>query len=130
MIGTIASNNDVYAFFEGDDIRKIAQGKIEGAFINPEDPSKIGLLEVMVDDAFCIRFGELASFERQKIEGKTIGLKVFISKKKYEELRERDVGVHLGYAHVNLISTERDMSFHDRCNYEQLKNAIDTKNKP
>lgn len=128
MIGTVAENNDVHVFFENDDLSLLAKGKVKGTYVNSRDAS-IGSLEVSVDDAAAKRLGQLADFTLKKDAKDVImGLEGYLTKKAYETLLERNVGLHLGFAHINLVNAEREMSFHDRFNYEQLKKEIDKKN--
>jgi len=130
MIGTVAQNNDIYVFFEGDDLQRLGKGEIKGTYINAHDSSIMGELEVKVDDVAAKMFGEAADFILKKDKKEVVtGLEGYLTRGVYKTLLERDVRMHLGFAHINLINCEKELSFHDRNNYEQLKIIRDKKAK-
>jgi hypothetical protein len=50
MLGETRPNNDVYIFFENDEIERLEHGKIKGTYFNCRDSSKICLLEASIED--------------------------------------------------------------------------------
>lgn len=121
MLGYTQPNNDVYVFFEHDEIGKLEQGKIQGTYFNLADPSKTGLLEACVSDDISDLMQTSANRDEQ---GFWTWLLLEIRSREYHTLREkRTYELHEGFRHICLrdASQPENLNFSDRTNYRQLK---------
>jgi len=123
MLGETRQNNDVYIFFENDEIERLGHEKIQGTYFNFKDPSKTCLLEAFVDDEMGDRIK--TSGEKNE-EGFFTLFHIKISRERYETLVEkRTSGIHDGFRHVELLdaSNVENLNPGDRFSYRQLKHC-------
>ena len=121
MLGYTQSNNDVYIFFEDDDIERLGREKIQGTYFNIKDPKKIGLLEASVNDE--INYLTKTSTDRDE-SGFWNWFFIEMRLSVYELFKERrSQELHEGYRHICLrdVSQPETLNFFDQINYEQLK---------
>ncbi len=121
MLGYTQPNNDVYIFFENDDIERLERGKIQGTYFNLKDPSKTGLLEASINDEISDRMKTSANRDEN---GFWTWLLLEMRTREYEILIERrGRELHEGYRHICLIDASQvdAMNFSDQTNYRQLK---------
>lgn len=117
MLGYVAPNNDVFIFFENNEIELLAKEKIKGSFVNFENPDLIVPLEVMVDNETNDRIK--TDCEKDK-EGNFLWYSLKMRQRDYNQFEERRVyGLHEGSRHVNLIDVNK-MDFSDGFNFRQL----------
>lgn len=121
MLGYTQSNNDVYIFFEDDELQRLARGKIRGTYFNLEDSSKTGLLEASINDEISDRIKISA---RKNDKGFVEWLLLEMRSHEYDLLIERGGReLHEGYSHICLRDTSQPdtLNFSDQSNYQQLK---------
>src|SRR3989344_8838788 len=118
MIGYIAPNNDVFCFFENNEIKELSIGNISEIFVNFENPKFIGKLEVEILD----NFRDLIKTEIKKDENKNvIYMKVLMLNRAYERFKERGLyAFHEEYRHINLLDSN-NLDFSNQNNYLQVK---------
>ena len=118
MLGYTQPNNDVYVFFENDEIERASKEKIQGSYFNLRDLPIIGLLEVFIDDSIK----DSIETETEKDERglvKKITLK--IRTREHQKIMSRGTcELHQGFRHICLRDANR-LSFPDELNYRQLK---------
>ena len=51
MLGYTQQNNDVYIFFETDEIERLEKETVQGTYFNLRDTSVTGLLEASIDNS-------------------------------------------------------------------------------
>ncbi len=118
MLGYTQPNNDVYIFFEKDEIEKLERKKIKGTYFNLKDPSVTGLLEVSIDDMINDRMKTLG---HKNDDGFMIWLHLQMRTGEYQTLKERrSFGLHEGFRHICLRDAN-NLDFSDQMNYRQLK---------
>jgi len=121
MLGETRQNNDVYIFFENDEIERLGHEKIQGTYFNFKDPSKTCSLEASVDDEIEDRIK--TSGEKDE-EGFMTWIHIKMNKERYETLiGKRTSGIHDGFRHVELLdaSNIENLDFGDRFAYKRLK---------
>jgi len=122
MLGYTQPNNDVYIFFEDDEILRLKKEKISGTYFHFKDPTKTCPLEFTINDKIHDKVktngkrddnGFLAWFS---LEMRTI---------EYQQLLERkSLETHDGFRHICLKdASDPDILEHlaDQMNYRQLK---------
>jgi len=118
MIGTILKNNDVWVFLPPRKISQLENAAIIGSYVSCEEDI-LGTLTLHLKGNLQ-EMRDIGEYRLDKSEDNTIkNLEVVIWKGKYEDLKERNVGLHLGYAHINLINTSR-LDLHSRSLYINL----------
>lgn len=118
MIGTILENNDVWTYLSPRKISQLEKGTITGDYINAREEI-LGILTLHLKGNFQ-EMSDIGEYKLDKSENNTIrNLEVTIWKGKYEDLKERNVCLHLGHAHINLINTSK-LDFHSRSLYIDL----------
>ena len=121
MLGYTQSNNDVYIFFENDEIERLEREKIQGTYFNLKDPTKTGLLEASVNDEISDRMKTSAN---QDENGFWTWLLLEMRSRDYEILSERrSFELHEGFRHICLRDASHldTLNFSDQTNYRQLK---------
>ncbi|MBU0959349.1 MAG: hypothetical protein KKB31_05380 [Nanoarchaeota archaeon] len=116
MIGTHNINNDIWIFLENNQEFQLLKNKIIfGKYINSVIKGK---LELKVTE----KCTELAKYEFQKNKEKIVGIKIEIHPKMYYTLvKEGEIEIHLGYAHINITKCGEKIQFKERLLYDQLK---------
>ena len=118
MIGTILKNNDVWTYLSPRKISQLEKGTIIGSYVSYEEDI-LGTLTLHLKGNLQ-EMRDIGEYRLDKSEDNIIrNLEVVIWKGKYEDLKERNVSLHLGYAHINLINTSR-LDFHSRFLYIDL----------
>ncbi len=121
MLGETRQNNDVYIFFENDEIERLGHEKIKGTYFNFKDSSKTCSLEAFIDD----EMGDIIKTSGEKDEeGFFIMYYIRISRREYETLKERRTGgTHEGFRHIELLdaSNIENLNFGDGFFYKQLQ---------
>ncbi|MBT7903290.1 hypothetical protein HN587_05485 [Candidatus Woesearchaeota archaeon] len=121
MLGYIQPNNDVYIFFENDEIERLGREKIQGTYFNLNDPSKTGLLEAAVNDAIdCL----MKTSANRDENGFWNWLFLEMRSREYHSLKERRTSeLPEGFRHICLrdASQQDALNFSDQINYRQLK---------
>lgn len=121
MIGTIIpKSNNLYVFFEEDEVKELDNGEVSGVFINHDDPSKIGKLKATLDNNTRelidtdIEFGDSSFVE---------SIHVKIRGCRYSRLVETGTaGEHQGYRHIELYDTKNHkMDFNYKMLFKYLK---------
>ena len=70
MIGTQSSrNNDVYLYFEGDELGLVEGGPVIGTYISQREGASNGTLSVTIDDDACRMAVEKAVIDVHRAEG-------------------------------------------------------------
>lgn len=117
MIGYTAGNNDIYVFFERDDVVRLGKRMISGTYVNIKEPPVIGVLKVSVEEDLdditktsVIKRGEDVKFMHLKIKGRVY--RSFVERGFYES--------HEGFRHVCLRDINK-LDLGDMLNYKQLK---------
>jgi hypothetical protein len=121
MLGYTQPNNDVYIFFENDEVQRLAKEKIQGTCFNLRDSSQKGLLEASVNDGINDRMKTSA---RKNDKGFIKWLFLEMRLHEYALLIERGGReLHEGYRHICLRDASKpdNLNFGDRINYRQLK---------
>lgn len=121
MLGETRQNNDVYIFFEDDEIERLRNEKIQGTYFNFKDPSKTCSLKASIDD----EMEDLIKTSGEKDEeGFMTWFHIKMNRRKYETLKEkRTSGIHEGFRHIELLdaSNIENLNFGDGFAYRQLK---------
>ncbi len=117
MLGYTLSNNDVYIFFEDDEIGRLPGGVV-GKYFNLICPHVVGALKASVDDSIP----DLITTPTTKdAQGFVTEMSLLMRKNVYEKLVSRGTaGTHEGFRHIELLDANR-LSFHDKMNYQQVK---------
>ena len=131
MIGYTAPSNDVYIFFEGDDLTNLGHNPISGTYLDFSDLAFQSTLEVIVDDESCRRKMEQAFLNRELTpQGKLVEVSLFMMHRVYSELLETGlIEHHLGYCHI-FLRLDLKIPFHEQCNYKIAKVALNQTAKP
>lgn len=126
MLGYSHTNNDVFIFFEDEEISQMRERSIHGEHITANYPEMLGALEASLNDTICRAKMEPIATEIQRVDGGHItSIQVFIKKDVYVRLIERGTyELHQGYRHISLLDTQR-LDFNDQLLYEQLKDAVE-----
>jgi len=122
MLGETRQNNDVYIFFENDEIERLRNEKIQGIYFNFKNSSKTCSLEASVDNKMEDRIK--TSGEKDE-EGFFTQFHIKLNRREYETLLERRTGgIHEGFRHIELLDAGNieNLDFRDRSSYRQLKN--------
>jgi len=122
MLGYSQENNDVYIFFEEEEIEGLGRGSIRGTYFNLNDPSLSSLLEVSIDDSIK----DMVVSEVDKNEANLVTnfhLKMRLVEY-HRFLERRALDIHEGYRHIILRDTI-NLGFNDKLNYEQLKHWLE-----
>ncbi|NOQ55429.1 MAG: hypothetical protein GQ477_01340 [Nanohaloarchaea archaeon] len=121
MLGETRQNNDVYIFFENDEIERLRHEKIQGTYFNFKNPSKTCSLDASIDNEMRDRIK--TSGEKNE-EGFFTRFHIKINLERYETLVEkRTSGIHEGFRHIELLDASNmdNLDFGDRFGYRQLK---------
>lgn len=112
MLGYTHKNNDLFVFFENDELSRLNKEIIRGFHINATE--EISKLEAAVDNELCKM--ELIATTTQK---ETISISIM--RRVYDSLIERGkYELHEGYRHINLQDANR-LDFSQEMLYEELK---------
>jgi len=121
MLGYTQPNNDIYVFFEEDEIERLETEKIKGTYFNLADTSKTGLLEASVDDSI----NDMIKVSAGKDDnGFMEYLLLEIRSREYQRLKERrSFELHEGFRHICLIdaSHPETLTPFNQLNYSQLR---------
>ena len=121
MLGYTQPNNDIYIFFEDNEIQRLSKERIQGIYFNLKDPSKTGLLEVSINDEISERMKTSA---RKNEAGFIEWLLLEMRSYEYDFLIERGGReLHEGYRHICLKDASKPDTLNsgDKMNYQQLK---------
>ncbi|MFW5846737.1 MAG: hypothetical protein ACOCUU_01120 [Nanoarchaeota archaeon] len=121
MLGETLQNNDVYIFFENDEIERLGYEKIKGIYVNFQDPSRICPLEASVNDEIE---DEIKTSGKKDEEGFFPWFHIKLNKRKHEILVERRTcGIHEGFRHIDLLDASNIENLNPgiRFAYRQLK---------
>ena len=123
MLGYTQPNNDVYIFFENDEIERLKREKIQGTYFNLKDPSVTGVLEVSINDAIGDRMETLGD---KNDDGFMTWLCLQMKTREYELFIERGSReLHEGFRHICLKDANNldvsNLGVSDKINYRQLK---------
>jgi len=123
MLGyTERSSNNVYVFFEDNEIRELESRTIIGTYFNPKDYSVTCPLEVIVEECLNDLTKIVAEFGEDDFIS---SFKVLIRRSEYERLlKTKSFEDHKGYCHVFLLDVD-NLDPMTNLNYEQLKNWKD-----
>ncbi len=123
MIGYTAPSNDLYIFFEGDEIKRLETEKVVGTFVNFDNPSVTGSLDAVVDDSLPMSYQVKTPTEKDD-DLNVITMSIQMRGWVYDALkRRRTVEIHEGFRHVCLRDAD-NLEFQDQFNYEQLKEYV------
>lgn len=121
MLGETRQNNDVYIFFENDEIERLGHEKIQGTYFNFKDPSKTCPLEASIDE----KIGDRIKISGEKNDkGFFTQFHIKLNQREYETLAERRTwGTHEGFRHIELLDANNveNLDFWGRFSYRQLK---------
>lgn len=116
----MAHNNDLFFYFENDEINRFESEKIEGVFVNfYSNPIICGTIDAVVDDELGF---DLA---KTKINTDTnlyvVSMSLIVKRRVYDDFkRRRSVELHQGYRHISLIDVN-NLSDFDIMGYNLLK---------
>ena len=117
MIGyTQTCNNDVYVFFEGDDVDRLGrEGRLEGIYVSG-DLQRKGVLDVAIDDRACRQMMNTAFARRDNG-----GCSVRIMKRVYDKLVETgSAEPHEFFGHI-ILRGANNLSMMGQINYNRLR---------
>jgi len=120
MLSYMAHNNDLFFYFENDEINRFESEKIEGVFVNfYSNPIICGTIDAVVDDELGF---DLA---KTKINTDTnlyvVSMSLIVKRRVYDDFkRRRSVELHQGYRHISLIDVN-NLSDFDIMGYNLLK---------
>jgi len=119
MIGTNLDNNDVWIFMTPEEITLLEKEEIKGDYVNwREDLLGTLTLKLNYDLQEMRDVGEITL---DKVNEKTRNLEVVIYNRKYEDLvKRRSIGLHIGYAHIDIHDTEKLDGYQERQYYNEL----------
>ena len=118
MLGYTQPNNDLYIFFENDEIERLENRNIRGTHFNLNDLAITGLLVASTDSTIDDR---IKTLQYRDHKGCIIRLHLKIRTQEYQRLRERrSFEDHQGFRHICLRDANY-LSFSDNINYMQLK---------
>jgi hypothetical protein len=117
MISLKQPNNDIYFFFEGDEIKKLRFEAIHGICFNPKNFSK-GESGCSVKEGLKELIGTKI---KKSEEGIIESLIIEIMPRVYEKLIDTgSYSLHEGFRHVNLFDSKK-LDFSERFIYEGIK---------
>ena len=118
MLGYTHDNNDIFVFFENDELSRLREEKIQGNHIHASHPDVIGDLETVVDEELCKKKMELIVTTIQKYQNGAISsMIVSIMQRVYDDLIKRGkYQLHEGYRHINFLDADR-LNFSDKFLY-------------
>ncbi len=118
MLGYTQPNNDVYIFFENNEIERLETEKIQGTYFNLRDPSITCLLEASIDDSIN---DIIKTLGHKNNDGFMTWLHLQMRTREYHIFRERrSFELHEGFRHI-CLKDANDLDFSNNLNYEQLK---------
>ncbi|MDO8516838.1 MAG: hypothetical protein Q7S33_01825 [Nanoarchaeota archaeon] len=121
MLGYTQSNNDIYIFFEENEIEKLEQKKIQGTYFNFNNLEIIGLLEVSIDNKISDR---MITSVNKNDSGFITWLHLKMKTSEYYSLKEqKSRELHEGFRHICLRDSSNldNLNMNDRFNFRQLK---------
>jgi hypothetical protein len=124
MLGyTESISSNVYIFFEGDEIEKLGEERIKGAYINLENPGVVGSLEAVVDDELPIYY-QVKTPTVKDDDLNVTQMTLLMGRSVYNQLKERrSVELHEGCRHICLRDVN-NLSLAEELNYDQLKRYV------
>jgi hypothetical protein len=121
MLGETRKNNDVYIFFQDDEVERLKDNEIQGIYFNFQDVSRTCTLRASLDNNIIKEIDTLGEINQ---EGFFTEFKVKLNQEKYKTLKERGTcGVNEGFRHIELFdaSHPNNLSFQDKFAYNQLR---------
>ncbi len=119
MLGYTQPNNNIYIFFEDDEIEKLEQKKIRGIYFNLNDLRKKGLLEVSINNQ--IELKRMNTSVNKDSKGFVNLLQVEIRSIVYKEIKKDGLyEEHESFRHI-CFRDANTLDFYDKSNYNQLK---------
>lgn len=124
MIGyVVPNNNNLYLFFENDEMRFLQDGALTGTFVNFKAPEKQGSLEVMIDDSIDDLI--ITDLEKDDSEMFITSYTVKMRSSIYHKFLHRNTyGVHEGFRHVNLRNANCLDGIGEKMNYNNAKASV------
>ena len=117
MLGCIASNNDVFIYFERREIDALPRGSLQGWFALSSNPTLVPL-EVTLCEQLPERVKAMGEPDGR---GSWTSFTVRMSRPEYDRFNERRrYELHEGWRHVSFIDVERMDSLGQIGTYQQL----------
>ncbi len=115
-------NNDLYLFFEPEEITRLKNGRVTGEYINHNDVRIIGSLEASINEEVCRRNQEKVHADISRdAQQNVLSMQVRMMQIVHDVLVENGcVEDHQGYRHVSLLDTNR-LGFNEQLIYDALK---------
>lgn len=122
MLGYTQQNNDIFVFFESDEISKLSEGKIQGEYINVTQHQEIGRLEAVIDEVVCRKgMDTIITNVQRNSNGVISSMSISVMQRVYDYLVEMGkYESHEGFRHIHLIDVNR-IDFSAELSYRQLK---------
>lgn len=125
MLGYTAPNNDVYIFFEGDEVGNLGREKIRGHFVNFNNPEVIGTLEASIVNENLIS-GRIKTPTIKDENSYVSRMIVLMRKLVHKVLRERgSFEEHEGFRHICLRDVNKIDNPMELFNYKQMLHYIE-----
>lgn len=119
MLGYIHKNNDIFLFFENDELLRLRGEKIKGSYVQVI-PEERGELEIVIDEETGKRKMELIGVTKT-CSPPIYLIHIRLMQRVYEQLQERGhYELHEGFRHINIREVNR-LDFENQRFYESLK---------
>jgi len=121
MLAYMASHNDIYFFFENDEIEKLEKDPVKGTYFNRKDLGIMALLKVSVKDKLHNMY--IINTKNDE-EGFITSMHLLLWSKKYSAFKEsQSADIHDGFRHICLRNAANidGLTVLEQYNYRQLK---------
>jgi hypothetical protein len=122
MLAYTANHNDVYFFFENDEINRLENGIVRGLYFNRKNMDITALLKASVSD----KIHDMSIINKKyDEEGYVMQMHLLIWSKKYALFKEdKSADIHDGFRHIIFRNAAdiKGLTMFEQFNYNQLKN--------
>ena len=133
MIATTYSNNDIWTFFEKDELERIKTNIITGWYVNKTGSVGIATARIGAEHDKPRVYGErIWAIHQQGADESFIGLELLLLKNDcLSHLYEKGaIGEHQGFRHINVIDVHKIPQLRDyfsvQNTYDYLRGKVDT----
>jgi hypothetical protein len=122
MLGYSNKGNDIFVYFENDEIKRQSKEKIKGNYINLNYPQEMGLLETIIDDEACRKqMNTIITDTQKKQNGAVISMKLSMMQKVYDKIAKNGIyESHEGFRHIRFMDAN-NLHFADAAPYAFIK---------
>jgi len=124
MLGYTAAHNDIYFFFENDEIEQLEKGIIKGIYFNRNDLGITAIIKAVVKD---VMHNITIIKTKNSDEGYIDLMYLQIWSKKYVELKENNrADIYDGFRQIRIRNAANieNLTFLEQFNFRQLKKYV------